>query len=128
MPEPTTTVVDGIETTLPAEAVADLQPKAPEPAPVPAKPEEGTPATPTAVEPQPGAPKAPEPAPEGSPPPVRSRKAGPIADLLAKNHEERSAREAAEKRIAELETKLSSISQTPASPQATDKIKAIAEQ
>lgn len=130
MPDEITTVVDGIETNLPAEAVADLQPKAAEPAPTEAKPEEGKqPEAKPAEEPR--APEAPQeplkPAEPKGDTQVKPKKAGPIADLLAKRHEAETRAEAAERRAKELEEQLAGVSKQPASPEATDKVKALAE-
>jgi hypothetical protein len=119
-----------IVTDLPAEAVADLEVKAPETAP-PAAPEEGKQpeANPTEEPKAPEAPQEPQkPAePEGKTPEVKPKKAGPIADLLAKKHEADARAEAAEAKAKDLEAKLAQISAQPASPEATDKIKALAE-
>jgi transposase-like protein len=93
-----------IKTDLPAEEVADLH-VTPAPAPEPAKePEPQTPAAePKAEEPKaPETPKADPPAPAPEPP---KGKAKPIANLLSKLNEERTAREALEKELADLKAK-----------------------
>ncbi len=118
-----------IETSLPAEAVSDLeQPAAPaaEPAKEPTK-ETEQPEKPAEQ------PKAEEPKPEvekpqeSEPQPVPSRKAKPIANLLAKNHELEQQLEAERKAKADLETKITQLSNQPASSQATADVKALAE-
>ena len=108
-----------IETSLPAEAVADLQvtPKA-EPAPAPAEaPKEpetsNPPAAPAPAEVKPDA-TAPTPPPTVEPEAPKG-KAKPIANLLSKLNDERIAREAAEKRASEAEAKLVQPP-TPAAP------------
>jgi len=120
-----------IETELPAEAVADLEVKAPEAAPAePAEPEKGTqPEAKPAEEPKtPEAPKEPQRAVEqAQPAEVRPKKAGPIADLLAKQHDLKTQLEAERAAKADLEAKLAQLSAQPASSQATDKIKGLAE-
>jgi hypothetical protein len=119
-----------IATDLPADKVSDLEVKAPEPA-APAAAEEGKqPEAKPAEDPKaPEAPKEPQKPnePEGKTPAVKPKKAGPIADLLEKRRiaEDRAA--AAEKKAADLENQLKALSEKPASPEATDKIKALAE-
>lgn len=106
-----------IETTLPAEAVADLQQPEAEPTPEP-----------QAEETQPE--KTEEPAkPEAVAEPVteRPKKAGPIADLLEKKHEAEEKAAQAEAKAAELEAKLAQLSKAPASVQNSDDINALAE-
>lgn len=117
-----------IETTLPPEAVADLQqpveaPKEPEKAPEIAPEPPVKPAEPKAEE-TPEPPKDPERDPETG---KFSRKPKPIANLLAKNHDLETQLEAKGKAIADLETKLTELTAKPASAEATDKIKALAE-
>jgi hypothetical protein len=122
--EPTITQVEGVKTTLPAEQIADLVPKAPEPTPEPATPEEGK---------QPEA-KPEEPTPEVKPQdqpevkePEAPRKAKPIAKLLEKAHQAETEATTAKAKVAELEAKLAQVAAAPASPQATADIKALAE-
>lgn len=119
------TMEDGskVETTLPPEAVADLQqpveapkeatPNAPEPSVKPAEP--------TAEDPKP------EPAPSPEPAPTRTRKASPIANLLAKKNDLETELAVEKAARAELEAKLAAAAQQPASPTTTSDIKALAE-
>jgi len=58
---------------------------------------------------------------------VKPRKAGPIADLLTKKHEAETRAQAAEAKAAELEAKLTQISESPASPQADATVQALSE-
>jgi hypothetical protein len=114
-----------IETELPPEAVADLEVKAPEATPAEGKPEEGE-------KPEPEAPKEPEkpleePGKTEAPQAPKPKKAGPIADLLEKRHQAEERASAAEKEAADLKAKLATLSQAPATPENTDKIKALAE-
>ena len=124
---PVITEVEGVKTTLPAEAVADLKP---EPASEPAQVEETKPeAKPENPAPEP---VKPEPAKEPVPEPVKDPegkfkpKPKPIAKLLEKAHiaEERAA--AAEAKAADLEVKLASVATKPAAEASAD-IKALAE-
>lgn len=148
MTEPTVTTVvtesgEKIETTLPPEAVADLQ--APKPAEKPAEPakpaaqpasqitDEQEPAAQAAVEPQKPADQQQKPQ-DGQPPRDpntgkfdKKPKPGPIATLLEKKHQAEQRAEAAEARTKELEAKLATVAQQPASPAATNRVKALAE-
>ncbi len=125
------TAEGSIETDLPAEAVKDLEvtPEAPKPA-EPAEPEEGKqPDANKTEEPKPEAekPKVEEPKAEPAPVQPKPKKAGPIADLLEKKHQLEADLAAERQAKADLETKLAQLSQQPASPQATDKIKDLAD-
>lgn len=112
-----------IETNLPPEAVQDLQqPEAQPEAQPEVKPE------PTAKPAEPEAEVKPEPAkveeqPEAKP----TRKAKPIANLLAKNHELEAALEAERTAKAELEAKLAQLSGQQPSAQNDNDIKSLAE-
>jgi hypothetical protein len=123
------TMDDGskIETDLPAEAVADLQQPAeqpkPEETPNPAPEQPEKPAEPNAEKPTPEAPKPQAPVSEPAP----SRKAKPIANLLAKNHDLEEQLETERKAKADLEAKLAQISEQPSNPQATADVKALAD-
>src|SRR5687767_11659850 len=95
--DPTITQVEGVKTTLPAEDVADLMPKASEAAPE-AKTEEVKPAEPKAEEPK-SEPEAPSKPADEQPkePEAPKAKAKPIAKLLEKNHELETQLEAEKK-------------------------------
>lgn len=128
-----------IETSLPAEAVADLQQpeatpqepeKTPETKPEPtAKPEQPEkPAEAKAEEPKPEpADEKPQEHPTDSETGKFSRKAKPIADLLAKNHDLTTQLEAERKAKADLEAKLAEIGQQPAGAASTADIKSLAQ-
>lgn len=124
------TLEDGTkaETNLPPEAVADLQQKPVEHPQEPAKEPEKAPEQPVKpAEPQAEKPKVePEKEPTKEPEPAPSRKAKPIANLLAKNYDLETQLAAERAAKADLEAKLAQLSQQPATQVDTD-IKALAE-
>src|SRR3990167_3672218 len=132
MPE---TIIDGVATELPPEALADM-PKSPEkenPEPVkePEKPKEEPPKEPV-KEPEKTPAKEPEavekPKVEDKPlPEVKPKKATPFANLLQKKHELETTLAEKEQAIADMQAKIETLSNKPDNTKTDDEIKALAE-